>query len=1159
MIQFKKLRISGFKSFIDRTELDIEPGLTGVVGPNGCGKSNLVEAMRWVMGESSAKRMRGGGMDDVIFAGASGRPARSFAEVSLKLDNSDKTAPPQYNNNEEIEITRKITRDHGSIYKINGRTVRAQDVQLLFADAMSGANSPAMVSQGQISRIITSKPTDRRQLLEESAGISGLYARRHEAEQRLRGADTNLIRLDDILGSMEKRLSDLKKQARQATRYRNISTQIRQIEMVIAWLEWKNLYEKTSSSSKKLGELEKTVAQRTADVVRMTTIQAQCSKELPYLRNENAKSAAKLQNLRLTLQRLEDEISRIETSLSESSSQLKQARTDRERELQTQEDGATQMQRMDQEQKSILASQSREEKDLEEKEALRQSLEEKVSTMEATHSKLTEEAAYLKASRENITSSIHRNEKQAGEIQEKINRLEETLSNKRQEIESCADCEKIQKEINNTEEKILNFKNKAQKLQVKIEDQREQTTTSREKLADAEKEKNNICTEINTVEKFVKLESDGEFRQIIEDVTVSGGFETALSKALGEALTASLDETARQVWLEPSTKENLPPLPKGSRPLSDVITTAPEILTPALSMIGIAENEEEGEKLRKQLLPGQSLVCRSGTSWRWDGLHYKDSSVDRNALRLQRKNQLQELKAKLPASEARMQNATSQYEKNKNEEENLNNNIKEIKQHTEDNEKNLYTARRNLDRATKQRASLESELYRIKNSQEHLLSEKLRLTGELEKNRENLTFIEKQGIDEKYTAIEKSKQELGSIREELTIATRECALGKQRQETRKARLHALADERLNLQNRIIRSKEWVKDLEKREETLSTKLSELKGRPEEISKDREEIIDLTAKAEKEKNEIAEKLAAREHETEKVLKELRNAERELSSVREERAALHSTREAIRQRLEETKQTITTRFELIPTALPSRIGIPQEELEKENLSALRKKFERLTKERNSIGPVNLRADTEAQELGQEVEKLTNERNDLLEAISELREGIRKLNSEARERLRTAFDTVNTHFSHLFTRLFNGGKAYLSLVGSEDPLDAGLEIFAQPPGKTLQRMTLLSGGEQALASAALIFAMFLTNPSPICVMDEIDAPLDDANVDRLCDLLDEIAETSKTRFLVITHHRLTMARMDRLYGVTMAEKGVSQLVSVDLQQNFGFMEAAE
>jgi chromosome segregation protein len=1159
MIQFAKLRLSGFKSFVERTELDIRPGLTGIVGPNGCGKSNLVEAMRWVMGESSAKKMRGSGMDDVIFSGTSSRPARSFAEVSLLLDNHEKTAPPAYNEHEEIEVSRKIHKDQGSTYRINGRIVRAQDVQVLFADVISGANSPALISQGQITRIINSKPAERRLLLEESSGIGGLYARRHEAELRLRAADNNLIRLEDIIGSMEKRFAELKKQARQATRYRNVSAQIRQLEIMIYWLEWKFLRDKADKAVKEFESIESEVARLTADVIKLTKTQSSQNSELPEIREQDAGAAAKLQNLRISLQRMEDEARQTETLINETSQQLQQARSDIKHEIQTQEENALQLEKMDEEHKHILAGQEREEAELDKKQHIRDKLEATVKELENIYSSKMEETAYLRAAKESAAGILTQQQNQLETVISRLDMTRSLLGDKNEELRALPSKEEIQEKISVREQALQDTYTKQAELQKAQERAGKDQASALEKYNQTEKALETFSTEISTIEEFVKLDSEEAYGAILEDITVEDGFEAALSKALGDALSASENEDAPQVWMEPIFAGKLPELPEDCYPLFKITGKAPVRLKPALQMIGVVEDETQGNRLRSKLRPGQSLVSKNGAFWRWDGLHIKASSIDRNAVHLQQKNRLAELKARFPFIKAALYEASKECNEAQKHLQEITGNLFKTSRLSEELNREISGLHKEIEQNSRERTTAEREAARLQEALDLHLSEKKRLESEIFQSNKELEKLENTNITDENSGIDVLKTSLQNTREELREAVRACDLASQRQETRKARLHALADERVSLQNRTIRSRERVKTLEEREKILSAKLEELKNKPLNIQTGRDELFEKIAEAERKRNETADKLVRKETEAGETAKALKSAENELSSIRENRASLQAVLGETSQRLEELDTAIKSKFEIRPVELPSQIGMDPLALAEEDVENLRARREKLMRERDNIGPVNLRADTEARELEKELTVLLNERNDLLEAIAELRSGIQKLNSEARERLVSAFEHVNAHFTGLFSRLFNGGQAYLSLVDAEDPLEAGLEIFAQPPGKTLQTISLLSGGEQALTSAALVFAMFLTNPSPICVLDEIDAPLDDANVDRLCDVLEEMAEAGKTRFLVITHHGLTMARMDRLYGVTMAEQGVSQLVSVDLQQSFEFLEAAE
>ncbi len=1155
MIQFKKLRLNGFKSFVEKTELDIEPGLTGIVGPNGCGKSNLVEALRWAMGENSAKRMRGDGMDDVIFSGTSSRPSRSIAEVSILLDNETREAPPAWNGGDEVEVVRKIERDHGSSYKINGRPVRAKDVQLLFADTLSGANSPALVSQGRVTGVINAKPSERRLILEESAGISGLYARRHEAELRLRAADNNLVRIEDVLGSMEGRLAALKKQARQASRYRNISAQIRQLEVLIAWLEWRGLHERVEGARKRFSEAESRVAEHLETVTQLTKTQTTQSQDLPALRQAEAEAAAALQNRKIALQRLEDEETRLEQAIQETTDQIRQQDADRSHEKQSIEENSCVLERIDEEQKKIQSEQENEGDILESKRKIRDELEEKAQALETDYTTLMEGAAEVRARKQSLEHQLEQEQKRRESVRTRLGEAEKALQEKKEQLGRESKVGTIENAIRTIETDIENLRTQLEGQRTKRAKQAESVEIGDKTRREIEDKKSTLITEINTLKSFLESDNEKDFRPVLDDIQTDDGFEVALSKALGDTLMASTEEDAPVIWLE-RPAHTLPALPDDIRSLQKVVK-APKALQPALSQIGIIEDESQAQKLSERLLPGQSLVSPQGAYWRWDGLHIKASATDRHAVRLRQRNRLQELEASLPEMEAACSNAQESHRKSRQALDTLQSANDTLQSTLSEKERELLDAKSSLNEAVSAQSGLEADIARLEETVTMAGAELERLDKSIETCESELSGFDDNAMNRRYEKIEQMRGTLRETRDSLRDAIRAFDLCKQEQDSRKARLHGIADERLNLQNRSIRAREHMKMLDERQTQLAEKLNDLKKRPKTIKAEQEALLSKITEAEALRNKLADKLATCESELAETMRALKTAESELSTAREARAHAQATVSAGQEQMEEQNRAIREKFEMKPEELTSNITVnPDQE---HDLESIRLTRDRLTRERDNIGPVNLRADVEAEELEKELTGLLNERNDLLEAIAELRQGIQKLNREARERLAAAFDHVNAHFRALFGKLYGGGAAHLALVDSEDPLEAGLEIFAQPPGKTLQSLSLLSGGEQTLASIALIFAMFLTNPSPICVLDEIDAPLDDANVDRVCDLLDEIVETGNTRFIIITHHRLTMARMDRLYGVTMAERGISQLVSVDLQQSFEFMEAAE
>jgi len=1157
MITFKALRLSGFKSFVDKTELEIAPGLNGIVGPNGCGKSNLVEALRWVMGENSAKRMRGGGMEDVIFNGTDQRTQRNIAEVSLLLDNSKRNAPAAYNGSDELEVSRKIERDRGSNYRINGKTVRARDVQMLFADTVTGANSPALVSQGQVAKIINAKPLERRLILEESAGISGLYARRHEAELRLKAADANLQRIEDIFGGMESRLNSLKRQARAAGRYRNLNAQIRQLEIVINYLDWLGLSERIKDIRTSFDEAEKLVGEKMIAVTQLSKTQETLMVDLPALRKAEIDVSSSIQTKKIELQRLEDEEERRAQKLTETQEQLAQAKTDREHETQTASECAALIEKLDGEQKVIANEQDDGTDRLAEKEARRDALEQDAIKLEDQYTAMMQKTAETQARIDSLEQQIVQNKDRMAVVtarrdtaEEEIKALAERPSVKRDDkADDIAKLEKAAEQL--AKDKVKN--------EADLEQTDEGLVTARADVRAATTMLAELNTEIQMLESFFQKQSNGDFATVQDDINVESGFEKALSRALGDSLLASTDDGAPFRWTSVTVKD-LPALPKAIQPILKYVT-AIKVLEPALSQIGFVGTQAEGEQLIDALLPGQSLVSKDGDYWRWDGYTVSAEAADRNATNLEYKNKLAALQKKKPSIQADIEKAEAALELLASQEIAFKMARGDIQNKLQDTQESIADLKVQQAKAMEEQAREESDKHRlqdaIKTAQEDLATLSEVITWDSERL-ENLRAVSGEANEDDVKALHANLLE---VRKNYQDAMRDYDSYQQKQNTQRARLHAIADERVNTNNRLIRAREREKSLGARIEDLSERLATLKKAPKANEAQKEALLAAISEMDSLRDAAAEKLAEREAEIAQTAKALREAEQAMAAEREKRAAAQATLAGIEEQKTDLEAAIRETFEMAAHSLKDHITMSIDE-ENPNLDGLKSQKEQLVRERQNMGPVNLRADDEAKELEAEVSTMLHERNDLIAAIAELREGIAKINKEARERLLLAFDHVNAHFQRLFVQLFGGGKAHLALVDSEDdakdPLGAGLEIFAQPPGKSLQSLSLLSGGEQTLASISLIFAMFLTNPSPICVLDEIDAPLDDANVERVCDLLDDITQQGVTRFLIITHHRLTMARMDRLYGVTMSEKGVSQLVSVDLQESFEFLEAA-
>ena len=808
-MKFKNLEMTGFKSFSEKTSVLIEKGLTGIVGPNGCGKSNIVEALRWCMGENSAKSIRGSGMEDVIFSGTSNRPSKNISEVSLLIDNQEKSGPVQYKEFDEISVKRKIEKDTGSKYFINDKEVRARDVQTFFADLSTGAHSPSLISQGRIGQLVTAKPIERKSILEEAAGISGIHARRQEAETRLNAAENNLKRADELKRQQQKQLDNLKKQAEEATRYKEISTQIKKIEAGLYFLKIKEIEKDKQQIQEKLSELDDEISAINIDYNHNNTLLEEENKKLAPLRDKKMESAATLQKLNLDLTNLVEEESRVKS--------------------------------------------------------LQEKLEKSIKT---------------------VDSDLER---------EKSISLDADLNEKR---------------ISREKEDLLNTENK---------------------LLDVEK---------------------------------NSSKELQISKAELDKLQSQLDDMLNQ----------------------------------------IEENIDNELRLSKETFKKLRQLVKKITT-------YQEEYAEK-------------------------------YGKNK---------------------------------------SIESD----------------------------------------------------SIK-------------------RKERIKNIDVELENWRNLKLNSEKMISELNDRKDKIKIEISENQKNPERIATSKGQNLQNLENIKKRNEEIESELLEAEKKFSAINENLREIQSKLTGLKENKARNEATIEGIENRKKDLLYSVKNELNINnETSI-----LPQSDLnevDSDNFPSIEEqteKIEKTKKQRQSLGSVNLRADEETKKYETEIKKMEDDRADLYSAIVKLKTSIDELNQKGRERLLDAYTKVNRKFNEVYTKLFNGGTAKIELVDSDDPLEAGLEMFVSPPGKRLQSITLLSGGEQALTALSLIFAVFLVNPSPICVLDEVDAPLDDANVTRFCGLLDDLTKITNTKFIIITHHALTMSRMDRLYGVTMAEQGVSQLVSVDLQR---------
>lgn len=1151
-MKFSRLRLSGFKSFVDSTDLLIEPGLTGVVGPNGCGKSNLLEALRWVMGENSFKNMRGSGMEDVIFAGTAGRPARNHAEVTLTIDNSDRSAPSAYNESDTLEISRRIERDAGSQYRINGKEVRARDVQLLFADASTGSHSPALVRQGQIGQLISSKPVNRRRILEEAAGITGLHTRRHEAELRLKAAETNLTRLDDVVAQIETQLAGLKRQARQATRYRNLSGHIRRAEATVLHIKWDQATNVLAQEEERLKETDVRVAELTQLSAAASTAQAQASEKIPALRDEEAHAAAGLHRLTVERENLDAEEARAKEQANQLTARLEQITQDIARERELMSDTREALERLNAEEEELKAEEASQ---AEAHEAARQKVGDTNEALQAGENELdalSQEAAALAAERQSLERAIVHAE-------ERVEKLTRQLADIAGERETLADAEEKKAAIAQQGaelEEAISLAEQAEAAALSAEEAlraaRADEAARRDPLQKAERELEGLAAEAKTLADLLAVDEGGLWPPLIDAVTVEPGYEKALGAALGDDLTVPTDSAAPIHW-DTVDAQGDAPLPDAARPLASVVR-GPAALSRRLNQIGLV-SPDQGKALQASLKPGQRLVSVSGDLWRWDGYTAAADAPTAAAKRLEQRNRLADLEAEIETAKAEMRAMRDAYEAARVKVEEAVTRERELRQALREAQSAEAGLRKALSDAERQASAQLSRLAALTEAEERLSGDLAEVRRTLEESRSSLAGL--RPGDELQERVGTARETVAALRLNLSEA-RAALEGLNRDaQTRQRRLQTIAQERNAWELRSANATKQISTLETRNAETAEQLEGLKQVPARIEEKRSALLTQISQADATRAKAADALAEAENnlaECDKIARETQSA---LSAAREERARIDGLVDGARERKRDSEARIREVLECAPEEALAMVELKEGE-DLPPLDQIEGKLEKLKRERENLGGVNLRADEEAQELTEQLDTMMREREDLEGAIARLRQGIASLNKEGRQRMLEAFETVNANFTRLFTHLFGGGTAHLKLTESDDPLEAGLEIMARPPGKRLQVMSLLSGGEQALTAMSLIFAVFLTNPSPICVLDEVDAPLDDANVERFCDLMEEMVRTTDTRFLIITHHALSMARMSRLFGVTMQERGVSTLVSVDLEAAEKIREAS-
>ncbi|MBL6847248.1 MAG: chromosome segregation protein SMC [Alphaproteobacteria bacterium] len=1135
-MKFQSVRISGFKSFLEPTEIQMNMGLTGVVGPNGCGKSNIVEAIKWIMGENSARQMRGDGMDDVIFSGTNERPSRNFAEVSIKLDNSEKKAPAIFNHYDEIEITRKIEREKGSVYRVNGKQVRARDIQLIFADNGTGARSSGIVGQGRIAQIIDSNPEDRRVILEEAANIKGLHSRRHEAELKLKGASDNLDRLSDIEQTYKEQLIELEKQGRKAARYRSVGERIRKAEATLFFNLMNNAKKEANDLEIQLKKANENVSQGQIKVAEHIKSQLHLANKIPDLKKDEAEKAATLQTLNITKIKLDEEKSSAQNTLQNIKNQINLINNDIARESEIKEDA-----------KKSLSTLLTEEKNLKEDS---ENFSTKITKATDLVKKLRSISDAADEKLSTITSEIYSIKSDKSDLEKRINNLKQKIEVTQNQLANF-NIEDDKNRFKLDKEKIINLKKR-------IQENNQLNDGYKVELEKLEKLETRLIEEKNTaVFEFnkVNLEFDSLSTLLGRDTLNSNtlektigninNLEEAIGSVLGETLLAPIlsdDQSTENTtyWRDDFKTISPASLPESVIPIVTKITKS-SILDTALKGVGIVNNKEIAFKLQKKLTFGQALTTPSGGLWRWDGFVQPQGVQNSYSERLQQIARLRLLQNKLPSLEENQ----SLSEKRLDE---CFNNIKKYKDDLSNLQVKLSSLISESNQLELQNTKVESKLLssealikELKNTERMSLEE----LSELEKEFNNSLNLPSLLAEEL-----KVRNNADQSRNELTDAMAAEQQIKSEESFQSRNLIQLGHQKENWKVREEEAKTRLISLEERLKTSQDEKNRLSTLPESFEKKEAELNIKIEEAISNRNIAADQLVKNETSLNDADKQVREAEKVVSTLREEMIKIEALLNLSKAKIQNIEERVFEKLKIKSTELNKFINTKEEDQPIKSIEILEKTLQRLLNERETLGAVNLRAEDEMNEMLNKIEVMSKERVDLEEAIAKLRSGIFELNKEGRQRLKESFEEVNENFKQLFQKLFGGGNAELRLVGNEDPLQAGLEVLASPPGKKMQLLSLLSGGEQALTAISLIFSVFLCNPAPICILDEVDAPLDDTNVGRFCDLLNQIVDETNTYFMVITHHRLTMAKMDRLFGVTMEQKGISKLVSVDLEQ---------
>lgn len=1136
-----ELRLSGFKSFVDPVRLVIEAGLTGVVGPNGCGKSNLLEAVRWAMGATSAKAMRAGDMDDVIFAGTNTRPAREHAEVVLVIDAIDSRPPPGIAPADTLEVSRKIKREAGSTYRVNGREVRAKDVQLLFADASTGANSPALVRQGQISELIAAKPENRRRVLEEAAGIGGLHARRHEADLKLAAASANLLRLDEVASEIDAQRQALKRQARLAERYRGLADELRRTEALALHRRWTDATEALAAVQGELRAAERDVAEAAQLASSARRAAEDALEKLPALRDEELIAATVLRRLEVERVGLERDLRDAEAIVARADDALKRLAEDEERETRMRIDADASLARLDLEALGLMSVDDG--AALKSAETKFKGADDERRQAEAALEALVASAAAANAQRAALETSAREARARLGRAEERLASLARDNADVSAPSDVDARIAAAEKLVTTTQAALETARAAEAAAEAALKDADTALRTTEAERTRVQKHLDEIAAEVRALEQLVARPSGKSYPPVLADIDAAPGYERAVAAALGDDIEASLADAAPLRWAGADARTIA--WPKGVTPLAEYVT-APRALAARLTLCGVVDRAE-GPRMQKMLSTGARLVSVEGDLWRWDGFTRRADAPAPAAARLEQRNRLTAAKKELKSADAEAAKARDAADAARKSRDGADAKARAARHATP-------AAMTETLRAAAARDGLLAEARRLTERRVAVLRQRDALHGERDDATGALTVAEKArtaapAADD--SALSAARTAADKARLAAADASSALRVLQQAQTARLARRAAVNAELTDWRRRGDASVKRVAEIASARAKETKALEDAKAAPMRVTATLQTLADQAALAEKRRVAAADALATAEKSTRETDAAAREAETLHAQRRENRAGAEARAQGAGERLQAVEALAREQLGCAPSELAERAGpLMEQALGRAPLADIDRRLEKLRGEREAAGPVNLRAEEELEEVELRLATLARERADVDSAVQKLKQAIGRLNAEGRQRLLKAFEIVNTNFAKLFATLFEGGVAELRLTESDDPLAAGLEIFACPPGKRLSTLSLMSGGEQALTATALIFAVFLANPAPICVLDEVDAPLDDANVDRFCRMLDEMRRLTDTRFLTITHNPVTMSRMDRLFGVTMAERGVSQIVAVDLQR---------